>query len=124
MKVSEILDKTKDAITVRRVFGDPYEKDGATVIPAAIVAGGSAGGGGGEGDDGGTGEGGGFGMAGRPAGAFVIRDGTVSWQPAIDPNRIVAALALVIVAYLLSRPRMIRAKAKAAVAVAKAAGSG
>ena len=38
-------------ITVRRVYGEPYEKEGVTVIPAARVQGG-AGGGTGEGPQG------------------------------------------------------------------------
>ena len=29
-------------------------------------------------------------MAARPAGAYVIRDGKVSWQPAVDPTRILS----------------------------------
>ena len=50
-------------------------------------------------------------MMGRPAGAFVIKDGQVSWRPAVDPNRMVAIVGLVVSAYLLSRPRMARARA-------------
>jgi uncharacterized spore protein YtfJ len=113
MKPSEALESARDAITVGRVFGEPYEKDGVTVIPAAMVAGG---GGGGEGhdDDGQGGEGGGFGLAGKPAGAYVIKDGVVQWRPAIDLNRIVVVVGAVIIAFLLSRPRIIRARAKAA----------
>jgi uncharacterized spore protein YtfJ len=113
MKVSEILSTAKDAITVKRVYAEPYEKDGLTVIPAAAVGGGG-GGGGGHDDKGQEGEGGGFGMAARPAGAFVIKDGQVSWRPAVDPNRIFAIAGLVLIVYLLSRPRLIRARAKAA----------
>jgi uncharacterized spore protein YtfJ len=45
--VDELLKGHREAITVKRVFGDPYEKDGVTVIPAAKVIGG---GGGGEGE--------------------------------------------------------------------------
>ena len=41
----------KDSMTVGRVFGDPYEKDGLTVIPAVRVMGG-AGGGAGQDDEG------------------------------------------------------------------------
>jgi hypothetical protein len=44
-----------------RVFAEPYEKDGVTVIAAATVAGG-AGGGGGHDERGQEGEGGGFGV--------------------------------------------------------------
>ena len=37
MKLDELLSKANDTITVRRVYGEPYEKDGLTVIPAAVV---------------------------------------------------------------------------------------
>jgi len=110
MKVTEVLSAAKHAITVKRVYAEPYEKDGLTVIPAAVVRGG-AGGGTGHDDKGQDGEGGGFGMIGRPAGAFVVKDGQVDWRPAIDPNRIVAMVGLAVIAYLLSRPRMARARA-------------
>ena len=76
--------------------------------------GGGAGGGSGQDDKGQEGAGGGFGMSGRPAGAFVIKDGQVDWRPAVDPNRIVVVVGMVVIAYLLSRPRMVRARAKAA----------
>jgi hypothetical protein len=52
-------------------------------------------------------------MAGRPAGAFVIKDGQVTWRPAVDPNRLVAVIGLIVAAYLVSRPRLFRAKARA-----------
>jgi uncharacterized spore protein YtfJ len=113
MNISDLL-KTSDAISVRRVFGEPYEKDGLTIVPVAVVAGG---GGGGEGHDEEKhqgGEGGGFGMAGRPAGAYVIRGSEVKWEPAVDVNRIVTMLGIVAVAYLLTRPSWARARAKAA----------
>ena len=112
MKVNEVLSNARDAITVKRVYGEPYEKDGLTVIPAAIVGGG-AGGGTGHDDKGQEGEGGGFGVSGRPAGAYVIQDGQVSWRPAVDPNRIVVMAGLAVIAFLLSRPRLARARALA-----------
>ena len=110
MKVNEVLSNARDAISVKRVYGEPYEKDGLTVIPAAIVGGG-AGGGTGHDDKGQEGEGGGFGVSGRPAGAYVIQDGQVSWRPAVDPNRIVVMAGLAVIAFLLSRPRLARARA-------------
>lgn len=113
MKATEVLSKASDAVTVRRVYGEPYEKDGLTVIPAAVVSGGG-GGGGGHDEKGQEGEGGAFGMGGRPAGAYIIKNGEVSWSPAIDPNRIVMTLGAVLIAYLLTRPRIARARAKAA----------
>src|SRR5689334_17715 len=112
MDVTEVLEKARDAITVGRVFGEPYEKDGLTVIPAARVSGGG-GGGSGKDEKGGDGSGGGFGISGRPAGAYVVRNGDVTWRPAVDPNRIVGVVGLVLAAWLVSRPRVIRARAKA-----------
>ena len=50
-------------------------------------------------------------MIGRPAGAYVVKDGKVRWLPAVDPNRILAMLGMAVIAYLLMRPRMARAHA-------------
>ena len=112
MKIGEALEAVTDAVTVKRVFGEPYERGGLTVIPAATVSGG---GGGGQGHDpkGQEGEGGGFAVRGRPAGAYVIKGSQVSWRPAVDPNRVVVMAGLVIIAYLFSRPRLVRARASA-----------
>jgi uncharacterized spore protein YtfJ len=87
MDVQETISKARDAITVKRVYGDPYERDGLTVIPAAAVSGGS-GGGGGEDPGGGKGSGAGFGLGARPVGAYVIEGGSVRWVPATDVTRI------------------------------------
>ena len=84
MNVQEVLEKAQDTVTVKRVYGIPIEKDGLTIIPAASVSGGG-GGGGGPADSGG---GAGFGVRARPVGAFVIKDGEVRWEPAIDATRI------------------------------------
>lgn len=113
MKVEEILSTAKDSITVKRVYAEPYEKDGLTVIPAAVVGGG-AGGGTGHDEKGQENEGGGFGMSGRPAGAFVIQGNRVEWRPAVDLNRIIGLVGMAVIAFLVSRPRMARARAKAA----------
>jgi uncharacterized spore protein YtfJ len=97
MNPESLLQGVRDSVSVRRVFGDPIEHDGVVVIPVARVAGG--GGGGGDSDENG---GGGFGIGGRPVGAYVIKDGRVSWQPAIDPIRI-AMVAVFALAVLLRR---------------------
>jgi uncharacterized spore protein YtfJ len=99
----------------QRVYGEPYEKDGATIIPAVAVR---AGGGFGKGDShgevtgGGSGAGGGGGAIARPVGAYVVRDGKVSWEPAIDVNRIVLGaqvlVGLVLIAYALRSGRAAR----------------
>ena len=110
MNVTEVLGKANEAMSVKRIYGEPYDKDGLTVIPAASVQGG---GGAGTGHDekGGEGQGGGFGVRGKPAGAYVIRGQDVPWRPAGDPNRIFAVIGMVVIAYLLSRPRLARARA-------------
>jgi uncharacterized spore protein YtfJ len=84
MNVQEILEKAQDTVTVKRVYGVPIEKDGLTIIPAASISGGG-GGGGGPADSGG---GVGYGVRARPVGAFVIKNGEVTWQPALDETRI------------------------------------
>ena len=84
MNALEVLNQTRDAMTARRVYGEPYQEDGVTVIPAANVSGGGGGGGDTEGNGGG-----GFGVVARPAGAWVIANGEARWRPAIDVNRIV-----------------------------------
>jgi uncharacterized spore protein YtfJ len=95
MDVQEAISKARDAMTVKRVYGDPYERNGVTVIPAAAVAGG-AGGGSGEGPEKGqTGGGSGFGLGARPVGAYVLEGNDVRWVPARDVNRI-AQQALVV----------------------------
>ena len=102
MNVEELLTKARDNRSVSTVFAPPIEKDGITVIPAARVAGGS-GGGSGTDEEGQEGEGGGFGIHAKPAGVYVIDGGKVSWQPAVDPNRIVGAVAAVVIAIVVAR---------------------
>jgi uncharacterized spore protein YtfJ len=114
MTVQQVIEQARDALTVKKVFGDPYEKDGVTFIPAAKVQGGGGGGGGeGPAEQGGKGEGGGFGVSARPAGAYVIRSGEVTWQPAVDVNGVVAAAAVVAVFAMLSLRSIVKARAKA-----------
>lgn len=112
MNIAEVFGTVKDGITVKRVFDQPYEKNGVTVIPAALVRGGG-GGGSGHDEKGGEGEGGGFGVTGRPIGAYVVKGEDVVWRPAVDPNRLFVVVGIVVAAYLLSRPRMVRARAQA-----------
>lgn len=64
MKLDDLVSTAREALTVRRVYGDPYERDGVTFIPAARVSGGG-GGGTGTGDGGAGGEGGGFRLSAR-----------------------------------------------------------
>jgi uncharacterized spore protein YtfJ len=113
--LGRISESLAEAFGAREVYGEPTERDGVIVIPAARVwSGGGAGGGGGT-EPGGTAEaapvedsadpavhdtdpgalaeggGGGFGFGRRaePAGAFVVDEHGVRWVPAVDVNRMV-----------------------------------
>jgi uncharacterized spore protein YtfJ len=120
MDIQDVIGLARDAITVKRVFGEPYEKNGITLIPAAKVQGG-AGGGGGEGPEGKSkGSGSGFGVSARPAGAYVVRDGEVIWQPAVDVNRAIAVGGVVAVFFLFTVRSIIKTRTKAKVARARA----
>ena len=97
MDFMETISGARDAITVKRVYGEPYERNGVTVIPAAAVQGA----GGGDEPDGRTGGGGGFGLRARPVGAYVIRGEQVSWEPAVDRSRAILGGQLIALAALL-----------------------
>ncbi|WP_329046370.1 hypothetical protein OG738_31505 [Amycolatopsis sp. NBC_01488] len=97
MKFGQLTSTARDLFTAKLVYGDPVERDGTVVIPAAAVFGG---GGGGAGETGAlpVREGAGFGVLARPAGAFVVRAGTVTWVPAVDVTRLGLAAAATVVA--------------------------
>jgi uncharacterized spore protein YtfJ len=113
MELPEVLGRAAEAAQVRRVFGEPIEREGLTVVPAAEVRGG-AGGGQGRGPKEGSdseGAGGGYGFTARPAGVFVIRGDQVEWRPALDLGKVilggqlVAITALLVLRSLLRRSR-------------------
>jgi uncharacterized spore protein YtfJ len=100
MDLDALLEGHRDAVSARKIYGDPVERDGVTVVPAASFFGGAGGGG----DDDGNG-GTGIGLAGRPAGAWVIRDGEVTWKPAVDLNRVALFTLLLGIVYAIRRRR-------------------
>ena len=111
MKTDELVAKATDTMTVRRVYGEPYQENGVTFIPAASIRGGF-GVGEGEGTEetgSGSGQGGGGGVAARPIGAFRIDDNSVTWVPAVDVTRVVmmgqlvGIVALLVIRSVLSR---------------------
>jgi uncharacterized spore protein YtfJ len=108
MNVDEMLQGVRDALTVQRVYGEPIERDGVLIIPAASVRGG--GGGGGDANQNG---GGGFGLTAKPVGTYVVAGGRVSWEPAVDVNRIVlgAQVAAVVIALVIGS--VLRARSRA-----------
>lgn len=114
MPVEDLARRVQDAINVRRMFGEAYTSDGVTVIPVAMVIGGGGGGSGTSPEDGGSGEGGGFGGVGRPIGAYVIRDGDVTWRPAVDVNRAIVLGSTVLLVLIRFVSRVQRERARAA----------
>ncbi|WP_223645145.1 spore germination protein GerW family protein [Corallococcus sp. EGB] len=116
MDIIDLIDRTRDSISARCVFGHPIQQGDVTVIPVARVRGGGGGGGGeGSGHEGtsregtGHGEGTGFGLSARPSGVFVIRGDRVSWLPVVEPTRIILGLQALagigLLAYTLTRRR-------------------
>jgi uncharacterized spore protein YtfJ len=96
--VDELLAGARETMAARRVYGDPVETDGVTVVPAAAVIGGGGGGGDTEGNGGA-----GFGVHARPVGAWVIRDGQASWKPVVDINVVALFAFLLGLAFALRR---------------------
>ena len=111
MELQELISGARDAVSVKRVYGEPYEKNGLTVIPAATVRGG---GGGGMGEHEGTdsGGGGGFGLMARPSGAWIVEDGNATWKPAVDVNRIVLGGQVIGLAAVLVTGRILLARTR------------
>ena len=105
MDVQEMVSRSQDTANVGRVYGEPHEKEGTTVIPAAWVSArgrsGAA--------RGGEHSGGGFRADAEPVGAFVIRNGEVEWKPVFDLSGTVRRGQLVGVVALLVLLAVIRA---------------
>jgi uncharacterized spore protein YtfJ len=114
MNIDEMLTGARDAMTVKKVYGDPIERDGMLVIPAANVVGG-----GGGGSDSENNGGGGFGVSASPAGAWIIRDGEVAWEPAVDATRIATLGMVVAIIFLLTVRSIAKSRDKARIAAAR-----
>ena len=111
MELQELISGARDVISVKRVYGEPYEKNGLTVIPAATVRGGG-GGGAGDNEEGESGGGGGFGLTARPAGAWIVEDGNATWKPAVDVNRIVLGGQIIALAAIVVTGRILLAHSR------------
>jgi uncharacterized spore protein YtfJ len=109
VNVDEMLARIRKSVEAKMVYAEPVERDGVTVIPAAKVF---AGGGGGSGKDqhGGQGDGGGLGFTARPVGVFIIKNGEVRWEPAVDVNRNIAIAGAVVIAALSAAARVLRSR--------------
>jgi uncharacterized spore protein YtfJ len=121
MTIDTIVGRADEALSSRRVFGEPVVKNGITVIPVAKIIGG-AGGGEGPTPSSSAGEpsdetaptrqsvGGGFGMAARPAGVYVLQGERVRWIPALDVNRIIVGMQIVAIVLLLTVRSIVRSR--------------
>ena len=92
MTPEEIVTRVGDQLGIRRVFGEPVERDGLVVIPVAVAIGG--GGGGNAPDE--QGSGAGFGGMVRGIGVYAISNGQVRFVPAVDTTALGAMLVLAI----------------------------
>lgn len=107
--VEEILSKAREDMNVKRVFGEPIEREGMTIIPVANVSGGG-GGGGGHAEEGRDGFGVGYGVNAKPLGVYVIKNGDLSWQPSIDVNRVIFVGQLVAIAVVIMFGLVLKAR--------------
>jgi uncharacterized spore protein YtfJ len=114
MSAGDIMTKVRESMTVRTAIGEPVGHDGVVIVPAAKVRGGAGGSVSGENTGAGEneGSGAGFGMSTTPVGAFVIRNGTVSWRPAIDVNRVILGGQIVAIVALLTIRTIVKVRAK------------
>ena len=96
MTPENILERVGDQLGIRRVFGEPIERDGVVVVPVAVSIGG--GGGGSAPDEQGTG--GGFGGMVRGIGVYAISGGQVRFIPAVDTTAL-AALGVLLTGIVL-----------------------
>lgn len=105
-KPKHLLEQLKQVFTVERVYGEPIETMGKTIIPVAQISA-SGGGGGGEGEspvdpevkstardgkttgmESGSGMGFGFGGGAKPVGFIVLEEDRTTWIPAVNPEKI------------------------------------
>lgn len=104
MSPDDILTRVGEQLGIRRVFGEPIERDGITVVPVAVAIGG---GGGGTGPDE-QGSGGGVGGMVRGIGVYAVSNGQVRFVPAIDTTAL-AAMGVLLAGLLLRARRRRRA---------------
>jgi uncharacterized spore protein YtfJ len=111
MDAAEIIERARDVVTVRATVGEPVHQDGVIVLPVAKIRGGGGGGTGHEGAEK-EGKGAGFGITSTPVGAFVIKDGSVSWRPAVDVNKIILGGQIVAIVALLTVRAIVKARTR------------
>jgi len=111
-QLEEMLAETKDLVTVKKVYGEPYQSNGVVFVPAASIRGGM---GGGEGERSATtpaGQGGGMGISARPIGAYRIRGNDVDWVPAVDVTRVIVTGQIVAIVFLWVLRSILKARTR------------
>ena len=109
MDVQQVLEQVRGQVGPKQVFGEPIREGETLLIPVAKVRGGGGGGdGAAEGKPGGQGVG--FGLAAIPTGAFVFRQGQLTWRPAIDVNRAILGAQMVAAIALMTFGSLVRAR--------------
>ena len=103
-----LVERMQETFSAQIVYGDPIEKDGTLLLPAAWVDGGGGGGSASE-ESGDHGDGGGFGLLARPSGSWVVTGEGPRWVSDIDLTAILLAGSLLLMSYLrYRRSRQIR----------------
>jgi hypothetical protein len=80
MDAQQLENQIQHEVRPHNVFGAPIQVDGVTLVPTMAVRGGA-----GHADQARAG----YRIRARPVGVYVLRDGKVSWRPAVDVNRII-----------------------------------
>jgi uncharacterized spore protein YtfJ len=100
--VERLAQKLGIAANAATIYGEPVERDGVTVIPAAKAMYGFGGGAGKKAGEEGTGGGGG--VAIKPVGYIEIKDGNTKFKAIPDPERVVKIIAVSgVMAFLLMK---------------------
>lgn len=111
MEVEEITEAAFEAVSAQRVYGEPFEKNGRTIIPAASVTGvalrGQRDDGAADGDGTEERRGGGFGLTARPSGAWLVDKDGATWKPAVDVNRVIFGGQLIALAAIVVIGRIV-----------------
>jgi uncharacterized spore protein YtfJ len=105
----QVIRDAVDSATVGSVFGAPIVQDGLTVVPVAKIGGGGGGGGGTGPEQTGSGSGAGFGLTAKPVGVFALKEGRLSWRPALDVNKVILGGQVVAVTALIVAGTIVRA---------------
>jgi uncharacterized spore protein YtfJ len=101
-----LLAQARDSMTVKRVFGEPIERDGLMVIPVANVMGGFGSGRGDPQSANNRSVGAGFGVRATPAGVYVVDNGRVRWEPALNLNAVILGGQIVAIVLFLTLRRL------------------